>query len=153
MLFEIMISVALFVGAGAYCMAVARSLVGTVDRVQREQQALDLARSRLAELEAGLISVNELRGEWSGAVGSHEPAPDLAPARARSTWTLESQTTPSEYQGLSLVELTVRETPGPLEEEPGAISVTLRQLLALRELEPEAYEPDDLLEGLPEAEP
>ena len=34
-----------------------------------------------------------------------------------------------------------------------AVSFTLRQLMALRELDAEAYEADELLEGLPEVEP
>jgi hypothetical protein len=155
MLFEVMLAVALFVGAGAFCLSVTRSLFGALDRVQREQLALDLARSKLAEVEAGLISVTDLRGTWSGAVGSHEPAAELDSARAARTWAIDATTTRSEHPGLSLLELTVTEET----EDLGAagvvnpISVTIRQLVALRELEPEAYEQDELLEGLPEAEP
>ena len=155
MLFEIMLSVALFVGAGAFCLSVTRSLFGALDRVKREQQALDLARSKLAELEAGLIAVTDLRGTWSGAVGSHEPAPELGSANRGRTWAIEAQTTRSEHPGLSLVELTVTEETTGLggTGTAGALSVTMRQLVALRELEPEAYEPDELLEGLPEPQP
>jgi hypothetical protein len=143
--------IALFVGAGAFCLSVTRSLFGALDRVQREQLALDLARSKLAEVEAGLISVTDLRGTWSGAVGSHEPAAELEPSNPSRTWAIDATTTRSEHPGLSLLELTVTE-----ERADGAvnpISVTIRQLVALRELEPEAYEQDELLEGLPEAEP
>lgn len=155
MLFEIMLSIALFVGAGTFCLAVTRSLFGALYRVQREQQALDLARSKLAELDAGLIGIQDLRGEWSGAVGSYEPSADLAPDAAGRIWTFEMETTRSEHPGLSLVELTVTEQSAELAGagSAGGLSVTIRQLLPLRELEPEAYEPDELLEGLPEAEP
>lgn len=152
MLFEIMLSVALFVGAGSICLGVTRSLFSALDRVQREQRGLDLARSKLAELEAGLITITDLRGTWSGTVGSHEPAVDLDPLHRGSKWTIEAQTIRTEHPGLSLIELTVSEdaeTPGG----PGGLSITLRQLVALRDLEPEAYEADDLLEGLPESEP
>ena len=38
-------------------------------------------------------------------------------------------------------------------EARGGVSFTLRQLMALRETDLEAYETDELLEGLPEVEP
>ena len=82
---------------------VTRSLFSALDRVQREQRALDLARSKLAELEAGLITITDLRGTWSGAVGSHEPAVDLEPLRSGTSWTIEAQTIRTEHPGLSLI--------------------------------------------------
>jgi len=65
------------------------------------------------------------------------------------------ETSRSEFQGLTLVELTVREITaetGP-DEAPAGASFTLRQLMALRETDAEAYEVDEMLEGLPEFEP
>lgn len=136
-LLEVLLSVALFAGSAAFCLAVTSSLFEKLHRSDRRQFVTDLARSKMAELEAGLVSIQDLRGEWSGAVGSR--AADDLEARGR-VCEIDVDTSRTEYAGLSLVELTVRE---------GEIAFTLRQLVALREIDVEAYEPDDLLEGLP----
>ena len=153
LLLEVMLSVALFVGAASFCLVVTRSLFSAMDRADRRQLCVDLACSKMAELEAGLTTLQDLRGEWSGAIGSRSVDDELALDRAQ--WQFDVQTSRTEFQGLSLVELTVSE----LSETAGAtragerVSFTLRQLVALRELDAEAYEVDDLLEGLPEAQP
>ncbi len=151
-LFEVMLSVALFVGAAAFCLSATNSVFGALDRGQRTQFAVDLARSKLAELEAGLVNIRDLRGEWSGAVGSR-PEDDQFD-QARRWWTFDVSSTRTEFQGLTLVELTVHETTDGSTPETGSdlISYTLRQLVVLRETPDEAYEEDDLLEGLPEVE-
>src|SRR5262245_36044128 len=69
-LFEVMLSVALFAGAAAFTLAATRSVSITLERSQKQQQAVDLARTRLAELEAGLITLGDLRGESAGAADS-----------------------------------------------------------------------------------
>ncbi len=152
LLLEVLLAVGLFVGAGTVCLVATRTQNAALLRVQREQEALDLARSKLAELEAGLITVLDLRGDWSGAVGSLEPEALGAGGPAR--WSLDVHTGRSEYRGLSLVELTVTEVPqGPRAAAPEPITVTLRQLLPLRRVEERPYEADDLLEGVREAAP
>jgi hypothetical protein len=131
------------------------SLFGALERVDRRQRAIDLARSKLAELEAGHVTLGELRGEWSGAVGSRLEYDDLEPEPRGPIWNLEVETSRAPFRGLSLVELTVSEITddaGP-DGDQDAVSFTLRQLMALRELDAEAYETDELLEGLPEVEP
>ncbi len=144
-LFEVMLSVALFVGAAAFCLGATKSLFAAFERAGRRQFAVDLARSKLAELEAGLITVQDLRGEWDGGVGSHVEDVDLEGASRARRWRFDIETSLSEFRGLSLVELTVSEITGAGDDAAGA---TLRQLVTLRETEVEAYEPDDLLEGL-----
>jgi hypothetical protein len=99
--------------------------------------------------------LGELRGEWSGAVGSRLEDEDLEAEPRGPTWEIDVETSPTEFPGLTLVELTVTEITGVTgpDDAPGGVSFTLRQLLALRETDPEAYEIDELLEGLPEVEP
>jgi hypothetical protein len=156
-LFEIVLSVAIFVGAATFVLAASRNVVDALDRAQREQEAMDIARSKLAEIEAGLTVVADLRDGRLDRVGSIE----LEPLRLRRDdtttppWTIDVQTGRTDYADLTLVEITVAEdVPGlPGMIEPGAptpISVTLRQLIRLREDDPELFETDDLLEGLPE---
>lgn len=153
-LLEILLSIALFVGAGAFCLASTRSVLDSLDRGRRQAEALDLARSKLTELDAGLISITQLEAEWSGAVGSY--APDAQERLgADLPWRIEVDSAPTEYGDLSLVTLTVTEVSPSGDAGSGGrapISVTLRQLINLREIEPQAVEPDDLLDGLPPPE-
>ena len=146
MLLEIMLSIALFVGAASFCLAATRTLFSSLHRAERRHRAADLARSKLAELEAGLTSIQDLRGEWRGDVGSRtRDASSLEDASA-AHWQMDVRTVPSPYRGLALVELTVGEDPG---SEPDPVSFTLRQLVALREQDVEQYQPDELARGLP----
>ena len=141
-LLEVMLALALFVGAGAFCLAAVKSVFGALDRAERRSFAADLARSKLAELEAGMVAMQDLRGEWSGSVGSlaRDDAFD-EPAQ----WTIDVETDRTQYTGLTLITLTVSDASGPR-----PVTFTLRQLVALRATEGEAYEVDDLLEGLPQ---
>ncbi len=148
MLLEVMLAVGLFVGSAAFCLVVTRSLFASLQRADRRHLAVDLARSKLAELEAGLVNVQDLRGEWSGAVGSRLED-DLETIAPGSVWEIDVTTSLSEYRGLSLIELTVLEVfQDTGADRDDAISFTLRRLIALREQDPEAYETDELLEGL-----
>lgn len=154
-LLELMLALALFVGAAALCLTATRSLFAALDRADRRQWAIDLARSKMAELDAGLVSLPALRGEWSGAVGSHRPR-DLSPDEpaAETRWRFDVRTQRSAFDGLTLIELTVSEVPGEAVatgEDPALVSYTLRQLVALREASAGEFETDELLEGLPEA--
>jgi hypothetical protein len=169
MLLEVVLSVVLCVGAASFCLAATRSLFGTLERIDRRQRAIDLVRSKLTELEAGQVTLGELRGEWSGAVGSRLEDEDLEREPRGPAWEIDVETSPTEFRGLTLVELTVTEITngtGPDEarglqgrqseagtDARGGESFTLRQLMALRETDTEAYETDELLEGLPGVEP
>ncbi len=151
-LLEVLLSLALFVGAASFCLAAMRSLHAALDRADRDQRVIDLARSRMAELDAGLISLQALRGEWSGAVGSRQGDSlevDEGPAQRR--FHVDAGTSRSAYPGLTLVEITVTETQAGLSGAPA--SFTLRQLVALRDAEAEAYEGDELLQGQPSGAP
>ena len=156
-----MLSVALFAGAAAFTLAAARSVSQTLERSQKRQHAVDLARTRMAELEAGLITLGDLRGESAGAADSSarasRDAGDLneqgAPATLR--WRTEVRTSRTEFTGLTLVELTVIESL-PREAEAAGINpmrYTLRQLVAVREDQGESWKEDELTQGLPMTRP
>ena len=155
LLLEVLLSIALFAGAAAFALGAASSVFDALDRSKRQQQAIDIARSKMAELEAGLITIRDLRSEWSGEIGSYEPDVDFDSFRRGLRWEIDVETFPTEYAGLNLVELTVTELSDDTGDESAFIpmSFTLRQLMPPRETEAEAYREDELLEGLPEIEP
>ncbi len=65
------------------------------------------------------------------------------------------ETSRTEYQGLTLVTLTVSERSDAVDSGADAqpVSVTIRKLMALRAQDPDEYETDELIEGLVEIEP
>ncbi len=161
-LLETVIALALFIGAAAFTtMALSRTVDG-LERAEREARALDLARSVIAQLQAGLLDLAEVRdGENAfdviGSVefGEHQ---DIA-EHWISGWTLEVDTVRSEFTGLSLVTVTVFDpevddgglaAAGPMDGERRP-SATLRQLIRVSDADEDGYESDDLLEGLPDA--
>lgn len=151
-LFEVMLAVALFVGAAAFTLASVRSVTRTLERTRLQQEAVDLARSRLAELEAGLTTLGGLRGETDGGDDSLASDDDIAASNAPQRWRLEVSTARSEFGNLTLVELTVIENLAPEAEDAGEspMRYTLRQLVALREDAGEPFEQDEMMQGLPE---
>jgi hypothetical protein len=146
-----MLAIALFVGAGAFALACVRSVTRTLDRSQTRQEAVDLARSKMTELETGVTNLNALRGEFSGAIGSRQRSSEVDEATAPSRWRLDVAVSRSEFTGLSLVELTVSEAITPEAEAAGATAMryTLRQLVSLRDDPGEAWDEDELLTDLP----
>ena len=152
LLLEVLLSIALFAGASAFALGAARSVFDALDRAQRQQEAVDIAMSKMAELEAALITVRDLRSEWMGQIGTYEPHLDFDVSDSSLRWEIDVQTYPSEFAGLNLVELTVTEVTGPTSDDGdfAAMSFTLRQLMPPREADVEAYQEDELLEGLPE---
>ena len=55
-LFEVIVALVLFVGAASFVLSANRSVFSTLERTRLQREATDLARTRLAELEAGLIT-------------------------------------------------------------------------------------------------
>jgi hypothetical protein len=135
-LFEVMLSVALFGGAAAFTLASVRTVLAALERSAKQQQAVDLACSTLARLEAGLISINQLRGEhelnagengWGGGDGEAEAS------TASTRWRFTAAVQPSAFTGLTLVELTVEEVrPAASSDSVEPMRYTLRQLVRLR---------------------
>jgi hypothetical protein len=160
-LIEIVIAVALFVGAAGFTLGAMRGVFDGMEREDRRLLAVDLARSLMAELEAGSINLADLRGPIDGRVGSLRASAASGAsedsleggAGSHRRWRVETRTERSRFTGLSLVEITVREVgeqDSASDESGDVISVTLRALMPLRESAPEEYQQDDLVEDLPE---
>jgi hypothetical protein len=151
-LLEVLLSLALFVGAATFALAALRSVMASMHQSQRLAEAVDLARSRLAELEAGLISIQELRGPMTGRFGSMAAAGGaFDESTSRPRWTLEVRVERTRFTGLSLVELTVRESPPAHASaiSDDVVQFTLRQLMTLREQGGDGFEPDSSTENRP----
>ena len=150
-LLEVLLSLALFVGAATLALGASRSVLGAIDRSTRRALAADLARSKLAELELGLTTIAELRESAEGIdrVGSLEQFGDPGAGGASDVWIIDVVTTPSEYTGLTLVELTVSEEDAAGAASGGGARHTLRQLVRLRGEDADDYEIDDMLRDLP----
>ena len=119
-LLEVLVSLGLFAVAAALILASLRDVTRGLDRDERIAQAADLARSRMSELEAGLVAIGDLRS-GSGAAGEAGKEP---------VWTrfgVEAQAVRSEFPGISLVEIAVFDS-----EDAGRTRLfTLRQLIGL----------------------
>jgi len=120
-LLEVMVALAVFVVGAALLLATATETLAALERAERRERATDLARSALARLEAGLVNIQDLRAgrseqEEGGAWGD-----DLL--------TLSVRTRRTEWPGLSLIEVRVRDVGAPAE---GAPLCTIRQLVELR---------------------
>jgi hypothetical protein len=150
-LFEVLLAVALFAGAAALALGCVKSVFSALDRTRREQEAVDIARSRMAELEAGLINLADLRGQSVDTIGSYTmQGSDAAGAVNPARWAVDVKTQRTEFTGLSLVELTVREdVPPSMADDVDRMTFTLRQLMPLRRDDAEEYQPDEMMDGLP----
>ncbi len=89
LLLEVLLSIALFAGAAAFALGASRSVFDALDRAKRQQAALDIARSKMAELEAGLITVRDLRSQWTGEIGSSQADLDFDAPHGGLRWTIE----------------------------------------------------------------
>ena len=161
-LLEVIVSMVIFVAASGLTLSTASNVLDGLDRQRRQMQAADIAASLLAELEAGLISINDLRDDPSATVGSfrNSSRTDFDREQTEPQWRIEISTERSEFEGLSLVTIEVREARENTamqtqQQMAGAVSArseitfTLRQLIELREDEAESYERDEMLEDLP----
>lgn len=155
-LFEIMLSIAIFAGAALFTLRAVSNALVAFDRSARRQQAMDVARSTLAELEVDLITIADLRDRAERDLSRNaSPRRDrLSPQSDERHWIIEIETERTEYADLTLVALIVRESSGEDSvglDEDNAISITLRQLMALQteaSLAPRPYQEDELVEDL-----
>jgi len=166
-LFEVIISLVIFATTAGLTLSAASSVLENLDRNRKRMQAADIASSLLSELEAGLISLEDLRGDPSPAVGTfREQARREFDQQAEHspTWRIEVDTERSEFEGLTLVSITVTQATsdaigasGPArgtgndEITQSTVRFTLRQLMRVREQPAEQYEEDQVLEDLPDA--
>ena len=152
-LLEVLLSIALFAGSAAFTLGAANSVFDALDRARREHEAIDIARSKMAELQTKMITVRDLNSQWSGDIGSYQTDADFDSLESSLRWAIEVKTSPTEYTGLSLVEITVSELQEQAFEQSGGafVSYTLRQLMPLSEEDIEDYQEDEILVGLEES--
>ena len=146
-LLEVLFAITLFVVAALAILQATGQAARSVDRAAVLQRAVDMATTRMAELEVGLISVGDLRS-MDDFVRPEFGAFDDGPAETRLR--IEASTERSPHDGLTLVELKVLDAEEPAADGGARIVFTLRQLVRLREGPTEVYESDDMLEGLPD---
>ena len=127
-LLEVLLSIALFVAAGSLVLGAIRNVARGLDRDERVMQAVDVARTRLGELEAGLVSLEDLRS------GSSDRG-DAAREPGQPPWVgyrVEVATTRSEFTDCTLVEVSVFDAAG--EGGAAAAGGTGERLAVLRQL-------------------
>ncbi|MCC6659279.1 MAG: hypothetical protein IT437_00165 [Phycisphaerales bacterium] len=156
LLLEVVAAIAVFVMGG---MAILSLVGGSADSLSASRdavKAVDLARSGMARLEAGLATPQNLPGPvplwdddadaWLGDDSAPETGGFADAAPRPSGWELEVATEPSRFAGLTLVTVTAVKRSG----ETVAASYTLRQLVRLgRGGEEGAGELEDFVEEGP----
>lgn len=125
-LLEVVLSIALFGGAAGFALAAVQSVFATLERTRLQQEAIDLARSKIAELEAGLITLADIRsGETT------DSSSRAAGAAGGVAWVFDLKSQRSEFTQLTLVELTVRQAGSDGAASDTGMRYTLRQLIHL----------------------
>ncbi len=152
-LFEMMVALTIFVFTALAVLGAVSQGIATAESTRDRAKAVDLARSAMAKLEAGLGTPQSL----AGPVLPWEPEPDPdAPfdehadfgfsevAPPPSLWEVEIDTIPSEFRGLTHVIVTAVKRPTP-ESDRVAVSYVLQQLVRLApETEDTVGELDDI---------
>jgi hypothetical protein len=115
-LLELLLSIGLFAVAAAFTLSAMRTAVDGIGRVERRARAFDLAASRLAELDAGLVAAGDL-----GEAG--DPVDGLV---------VSIEIVPDAVGGLARARATVREAPASNAGEP-TIVATHERLVDLRD--------------------
>jgi len=148
-LLEMMIALALFVGAALFILRATSQARMAVDRAVTQQRAVDLATTRLAELETGLITLSDLRSGFEDSrpeFGSFDSTMPVQRLR------LESRTERSAFPGLTLLKIDVLDAEQVAADGGARTVFTIRKLIRISEDDIDAYEQDELLDDLPEEE-
>lgn len=112
-LLETLIAIALFAGAALFVIAALRESSAATERAALRTRAADLARSAISDLEAGLATETEIVRRELGE---------------EDALRIEVRTTPSSFEGLTLVEVAVRAV---ADDGVDTVVVTMRQLVRL----------------------
>lgn len=134
LMLEVMVALALIVVVGLVVLAAVSQSTGALRDAREKQVAVDLARSAMARLEAGVDSTTTLSGPvkaWMEDVNLAEVSDNAD----ETAWELVVETEPSTFDGLTYVSITARKT---LARDDGAAgggsnAYTLRQLVRLAE--------------------
>jgi Tfp pilus assembly protein PilX len=135
MLMEVLLALALVVVVGMTVLSAVSQSTGALRAAREKQVAVDLARSAMAKLEAGIETTTTLSGPvkaWSEDVNLAE----VPEGSDEAGWELQVEAEPSSYEGLTYVTVTARRTgEGAQGGASGASSFTLRQLVRLAQRE------------------
>lgn len=171
-LLEVMVALSILLMSAMTIGGIVIDSISGMVRTRRTMQACDLARSTMAEIEAGLVDPSAIGGaitRWDSSrlLMEQEAAPlpaDGAPADellggggagpvgefgddAEELWSVEIETEPTEASGLHLVTVTAWLARAVAPEEREA-SYTLRQVVRLgSEAEDVAGEEDELMDA------
>jgi hypothetical protein len=129
MLMEVVLALALVVVVGMPVLSAVSQSTGALRAAREKQVAVDLARSAMAKLEAGIETTTTLSGPvkaWSEDMNLAEVSED----RDETGWELQVEAEPSSYEGLTYVTVTARRT-----DEVASSAFTLRQLVRLAQRE------------------
>ena len=140
LLLEVLVSIAIFVAAAAFCVRATSDSIRAIDRTDLQLIAADLARSAMTQLEAGVLSLADLR---DGRVYGE----DLDDQRLITTgrWQVQADTRPSLRPRLTVITLTVTQDV----ESESPVQFILRELIELREGDEGEWEQDEILDDLP----
>ncbi|MCH2154058.1 MAG: hypothetical protein MK089_12025 [Phycisphaerales bacterium] len=141
LLLEVLVSIAIFVAAAAFCVRATSDSLKAMERSDLQLVAADLARSAMTQLEAGILSLADLR---DGRIYGEE----LDDQRLITTgrWQVEADTRPSLRPRLTVITLTVTQDV----DTDSPVQFVLRELIELREGEAGEWEQDEILDDLPE---
>lgn len=124
LLLETLLALVILVMIGTLALGVARDAIKATERADRRAAAVELAATRMAEIEAGLIDPD--------SVGDLEDSPfeddQAGPDAPRWRFVVAVETAPSTFDGLLRIEVVVRE-----ENEVGVDAVELARLVSLIE--------------------
>ncbi len=130
LLLEVLLALTIFIGAALSILASVGNASASLETSRLRQRAIDLARSAIARIEAGIETAQTLNGpvpEWRDEEAASEASVDELPAP--SGWELSIVTTPFDSGELTMMEVTASR----VTERSGTIlaSATLRQLVRL----------------------
>jgi len=160
LLLEVLVSLAILVTLSMAISAVVRDSSERLSLSSERVVAEDMARSALAQIEAGIATPESLNGPvpaWDPAGAALELGDEIGPRSSDeielgsgsaepSGWVLQIDTQPSPYDGLTLVSVRAER-----EETPG-LNATIHQLIRFRDAGPEGVgELDEISELLNEA--
>lgn len=154
-LLEVILSLSLFVMGGMAILGAVSQAVRGLEATALKQKAADIARSAVARLEAGLVTVESLEGPvpaWtdpsdeSGFSFDGEEAAATGGFDEPTGWEIDVDVEPSPYTGLTLVRIRAIKRPTPDSERVQA-DYTLYQLVRLGSLgNDEAGDEDELMD-------
>ena len=145
LLLEIVLALAIFVAAGLTVLAMVNRGAATVGATRDRARAINLARSAMAKIEAGVARPETLLGPVRSWQSEEAPtdAPDTQPSGPDDArpgdrgWELDIKTEPTAYDGLTAVTVSAFRRVGAGERV--SVSFTLTQFVRLTVRAPDGH--------------